>query len=469
VTVGLRHALRRRRGVLAAAAVLALVVAGNVAAYAHDPELDLSAGHRYTLSKETVALVREVHHPLHVIAFVAGGGLEARRAGYLLARYHELNRAITYSVVDPEADPGEARRYGITAYSTVVLTYEGRRVDAPLPDEEDISTAILRLLRGGVRDVCVMTGEGEPSLSDRGPDGLSGVAALLRHNAFRPVPLDLAVGDPSVPSRCAAVLDLGPEEPFLPATVQALLAYLRGGGRMMLLVSSLSGADPNPILEPYGMHFLGGLVLDPARSEGVDWSDVIVQKFPSVNPVDQGVSSMQLPAPSGLLVTEPQKGGLTVSTLAVTSHRSYLDPHPDRNGVAFGPGDIPGPITVAAAADESELLPTGEHRIPEVTGPRIQRTRLVVVGCDTFMTNGFLDHLGNRRFLVNAVDWLTEQNQLVVATSPPVQNRPLPLTPALQAEILGLTVGAVPACMIGTAVVWRWADRIRRGGGRRRR
>ena len=446
---------RRRRLVLAVVVAVAVVVVGNLAAYGHNRQLDLSAADSFTLSPETVALLHRVRAPLEIIAFLTASGPDAANASYLLDRYHELNHRITGSVVDPDANPGEARRYGITTYSTVVLTYRGREVTAGGAEEGDISTAILRLLRGGTVKVCVLTGNGEPSLADTGPDGLADVDTLLHQNAFIPAPLDLTVGASRVPSSCAAVLDLGPEQSMPSREVVALQRYLQGGGRMMLLTSSLSSNNPNPLLQPWGIGFQGGLVLDPARSEGVDWSNVVVQDLPTVSPIDSGVSSLQFPAPAGLaLLSGP--GPVTVSALGATSNRSYIDPNPDSGSVSFSPGDLPGPVVVAAAAEASRI-------IAGPIGPRVVRTRVVVTGSDTWMTNGFLDNLGNRRFFANGVDWLTDQDNLVVATSQPPAIRPLPLTPALQAELLGITVGAVPATMIGLGLLGAARGRRRRG------
>src|SRR5206468_4064879 len=62
---------RRLRGIAAMVVAIGVVVAANVAAYGHDTQADLSAAHRFTLSPETRALVRAVHAPLRIRAFLA--------------------------------------------------------------------------------------------------------------------------------------------------------------------------------------------------------------------------------------------------------------------------------------------------------------------------------------------------------------------------------------------------------------
>src|SRR5207245_7208922 len=133
------------------------------------------------------------------------------------------------------------------------------------------------------------------------PAGISKLNALLVNNAYQPRPLDLTIGSAQVPSDCAAVLVAGPRDPLQPRETDALVAWAKQTGRLMVLASPLTTNDPNPLLAPWGIHFAGGLVIDPARSVGVDQSNVVVEDFPSASPVDDGVSRMQYPAGGGLV------------------------------------------------------------------------------------------------------------------------------------------------------------------------
>src|SRR5207248_8174234 len=129
---------RRRRALVFGVIVVFAIVAGNLLAYAHNAQADLSATHRFSLAPETRGVLDQVKAPLEVTAFLNSTGGAARDARFLLARYHELNRHISFSVVDPDADPTAARRFGISQYSTVVLTYRGRRVEAPRSEERRV-------------------------------------------------------------------------------------------------------------------------------------------------------------------------------------------------------------------------------------------------------------------------------------------------------------------------------------------
>jgi hypothetical protein len=410
-------------------------------------QIDLSADHRFTLSPESQALARSVGQPLKIIVFLNTQGPAARDARFLLARYHDINHLITTMVVDPDADPATARRYGVSRYSTVVLTSGTRRVDAPDAEELELSTAILRLERNLEPTVCLLTGHGEDDVTDTSPTGLEKFNKLLEQNAYRVRPLDLSHSD-TVPSDCSVVALDGPRDPLLPGESAALRSYVAGAGRLFVLASALSTTDPNPITEPLGIHFVGGVAVDPDHSLGADPSDLVVEGVGSANPVDNGVGRLHFPV-SGALALAPNPGaGLTTDALAVTGGHSYLAIQPDVT-LADQPADPHGSLTVVAAGDRSRVEDTPDPRVPGGTSSTIIRARAFVTSGDAWATNAFLDDLGNRRLAVNALAWLTEQEQLVAATSHPSADRPLPFTAARQRQVIAVTVVAVPGAIVG--------------------
>jgi len=418
----------------------------------HDAQVDLSGTRRFSLSSDTRRLIGAVKAPLHVTVFLNTTGEDAADARFLLDRYHELNHHITYQVADPDEDPSLARRFGITDFSTVVLQYRGHRVDAPDAEELDLSTAILELLEGNPPLLCILTGHGEDDVADRSATGFSDVAQLLQDNDYATQMLDLTTGaNPTVPTGCAAVLIDGPRDPLLPAEMQALVAYGQAGGRLLVLATPLSNADPNPLLNPWGIHFVGGLVVDPQHSEGADPSNLIVADFPSFSPVDYSINELQFPASGELATTSDALAGLTVEDLAVTSDGSYVAPDPSVD-VGYQSGDRTGSVVVAAAADASRVVPGLAPGVPGPSTPagsHVVRTRVLATGTDIWATNEFLDNLSNRRFLVNGLAWLTQRDDLVVAADRPDPDRPLAFTGAAQERTIEITVVLIPALILG--------------------
>jgi ABC-type uncharacterized transport system involved in gliding motility auxiliary subunit len=459
---------RRLRVILIAVLGAAVIVAVNMVAYQSHAEADLSADGRFRLSADSRALIKSVHAPMQFTVFVNATGGTARDARFLLARFRDLNRQINYRVVDPDEDPATAKRMGITGYGTTVVEYEGRRADAPSAAEGDLATSMLRVLRGHTVTVCTLTGHGEAALDDDSADGLSSFARLLQQNAYEARPLDLATQS-KVPDDCAAVVIAGLRTPLLPSEADALVAYERAAGRVLLLASPLSTADPNPLLQPWGISFAGGVVVDPARSADVDPTDLIVEDLPSANPVINEVPRLQLPVAGGLVLDPAPRDGLTLSRLGVSSSQSWDESQPDQ-ALHFDGGDIPGPLVVAAAADDSHVDATGDTRVTGLDTPKIVRTRIVVTGSAEWLSNQLIDRLGNRRFAVNTMSWLTQEEQLVTATETVQSSRALPWTAERQAEVVAVTIGVVPGLVLALGaeqLLVGWRRRLRQPRPRR--
>lgn len=425
---------------------LAAIAALNVVATRSTAQVDLSANRRFSLSAETKQVVREVRAPLRITAFVYSRGGVARDVSFLLQRYRELNSNISYRIVDPDERPAEAQRYKISGYSTVVVEYAGRRADAPEVSEIQVSSAILRVLRGGTKTVCVLQGHGEPTLDDTTSKGLSDLRYLLANNGYTPKPLDLTAGSP-VPQDCAVLLVVGPTVPLKPSEVAAINDYAKRQGRLMVLGDSAldSDADLNPILEPWGISISRVIALDPQRSVEQDPLGIVVQSFPSANPIVRSVPSLELLLPTGLLTKSDPANGLTVSNLAATSNAGYLDA--DAN-FKRTPPDIAGPIVLAAAADQSRVV-----------GSTIERTRVVAVANSHFISNAFLDRLGNKRLVVNSMLWLTEAEQLLTVGAATPRPRDLPWTSERQQVVVAVTVVMVPGAVLGLGVLQWWLGR----------
>jgi ABC-2 type transport system permease protein len=447
------RARRGRRGAAMAArivALIAVVVAMNVVVARSSAQVDLSADRRFTLAADTRDVVRSVAAPMKITAFLYERGGDARDARFLLERYHELNDRIDYDVIDPDERPGEARRYGISGYSTVVVEYQGRRVDAPEVSELQLSSAILRAVRGTTRTACALTGHGEQRFDDDGKSGLSSLRDLLTDNGYTIAPVDLTGGG-AVPASCQVVLELGPTVPLRDAEVAAVRTYAANAGRLLVFGDTQldSDADLNPLVEPWGISISNAVLLDPDRSVQGDPFGIVVQDFPTTNPIVRGVPSIQLTLATGLLGQSDEANGLTVSTLAQTSKAGFLDA--DGNFSPSSP-DIGGPIPVAVAADASKVESSGETRVGG-DGARIVRTRVVAVGNSHFVENEFLGSLGNRRFVVNAMGWLAEDEQLLTVSTAPPQPRELPWTAERQRTVVAVAVIGVPSAVVALGVV----------------
>jgi ABC-type uncharacterized transport system involved in gliding motility auxiliary subunit len=205
--------------------------------------------------------------------------------------------------------------------------------------------------------------------------------------------------------------------------------------------------DLSALLTPFGLGLKRGVVFEGDSGSIVngDEASPIVHSYSSAHPVVRGLPPTYFPGVQEVTIDESvHTAGLTVSRLADTSKVSYLETEP--LAPSFDPAvDSGGPITIAAAADRSRV----------VSEAKIARTRVVVVGDVDFATSNFVNEAANGRFLLQAVGWLTLDDELIPLSSNLPKSRPLDLTDARIAYARALGVLMVPGLfLIGGGLVW---------------
>ena len=425
-------AAARHRRTPAATAVLALAVASLALSGRHDV-VDLTAQETLTLSPITLDVLAAVDDDLTITAFVGRTDPGRVEAVTLLDRYEREAGAIDVDVVDPDVAPGEARRFGIDPVLGGVVVQRGRDVEvAAAPTEQDVTSAIARLVRGNDAVICLATGHGELDL-------------VLPTYDVRVI--DLLVEE-SVPSHCTVVVLAAPQADLGAAAARALAEWIDGGGKLLALLDPTFDVRLDGVLAPYGIAVARGVVFegDPAAVVNGDETSPVVRRYSAAHPVVRNLAPTYFPGVQGIVIDDgavDDVAGLTVSRLADTSELSYLETQPLEP--SFDPTvDTGGPVTVAVAADRSRVVSEEE----------IERSRLVIVGDVDFATTA-VDAAANQRFLLQAIGWLTMDDQLIPLSSHLPIERPLVLTDArvTYARLLG-AVGIPSLLLVGGALVW---------------
>jgi ABC-2 type transport system permease protein len=425
--------VRRRLTALVAAALVALVAVWGSGTHAL---ADLTAQETLTLSDVTIDVLAAVEDDVDVTAFIGRDDPGRVDAITLLDRYERRSRHVDVDVVDPDQRAGEAERFGIDPVLGGVVVRRGEDVElAAAATEQDVTSAIARLVRGRTPLICLTTGHGEVPLD---PETLE----LAGYAVDR---VDLLV-DPVIPEGCEVVAVAAPASDLDGRASRALREWVDADGKLLALLDPVSTVDLGAVLAPYGLGIASGLVFegDPASVVNEDEAAPIVRRYSSAHPVVRGLPPTYFPGVQEVTVDDDVRApGLTVNRLADTSEVSYLETTP--LAPAFDPGvDRGGPVTIAAAADRSRV----------VDETSVARTRLVVVGDVDFATTA-LDAAANRRFLLQAIGWLALDDDLIPLSSHLPRDRPLALTDARVAYARVLGVGVVPALLlIGYGLVW---------------
>jgi hypothetical protein len=212
---------------------------------------DLTPAGGLSLSPVTTKLLAEVKARLRITVFFQRGTRE--RYTELLERVRAVNRGIEFELLDLDRFPDRARSLGVTQYGRAAIEYEGRRVVVLAWPEEQLAGGILRALRGRARRLVFTTGHGERAPGG-GPEGYGRLAGALEVENYAPEGGALLEGP--VPPETDLLVVAGPKHDFLVPELEAMAAYLTGGGGVLMLL------DPGPLPN------LSGLL----ASMGVRWA-----------------------------------------------------------------------------------------------------------------------------------------------------------------------------------------------------
>src|SRR5258708_7870420 len=123
-----------------------------------------------------------------------------------------------------------SHKYTLSPKSREGLRHLGRDVDGVMPVSGDpTSPAIYEPTR------VPLAGHGEPSLDDTGQRGLSSSREILGRDNFE-MEGWASLGKPAVPPKTDLVVIAGPTGSFLQPELNAFTAYVRSGGRMLILL-----------------------------------------------------------------------------------------------------------------------------------------------------------------------------------------------------------------------------------------
>jgi len=139
--------------------VLVLGVIGFVEALSakHSARLDLTENKRRSLSPQTIQMLKGLKDDVNAVGFFRSDQPGKRVAEDLFKQYAGYaGKKFTWKIVDPDSDPGQARRYGIESYGTIVLETKARSEKVLDPEEEKLTNGLLKLTREGKRIVYVV-------------------------------------------------------------------------------------------------------------------------------------------------------------------------------------------------------------------------------------------------------------------------------------------------------------------------
>src|SRR5215510_6200628 len=175
-------------------ALLGILIFLNILAVRNHKRWDLTANKDFSLSQQTLQIIQSVKSPVQITSFFGKADRTAQQdLESKLKEYTSRSNLITYRAVDPDTDPTTAHTYNITSYGTLVFESGGRRQQTTGTDEQDLTSALLKVTQDRTTTVYFLTGHRERSIDgfDRGDYGDARQA--LEQDNFHVTTLNLTI------------------------------------------------------------------------------------------------------------------------------------------------------------------------------------------------------------------------------------------------------------------------------------
>ncbi|HWB84721.1 MAG TPA: GldG family protein [Bryobacteraceae bacterium] len=453
--------------------ILAILVAVNFLTNRYDKSWDSTANKQFSLAPQTVKVVKELNHDVQIVYF--DDTQRFPQARDLLGRYASLSPKLHVEYIDPVKKPQQARAAGFQRDANIIVKNGNKTETAKSLTEEEVTGALIRAMKSGVRTACFVSGSGEHALDDTDRTGYSSVKDALTQNNYQTRTISLlqagaapataapgapttppaAAGKPEVPKDCTVLVVAGPRFAYTQPEVDAIQSYVQGGGSALFLLDpplnlGRDETNPNPalisLLNSWGVTANKDLALDTSgigQIFGLGPEVPLVSTYESHAIVNE-MKGVATAFPLSRTLDVKSGSNTSVDKLFATGDNSYATTNLSSGRITIDPKkDRKGPLTLAAAGTYNGTA----------------KGRFVVVGSSLWAGNGFIRFNGNRDLFLNMVNWLTADEDLISIRPKEPEDRPLNMSGQKVAMLFWLSVVIFPLGVVGFGLATWWKRR----------
>jgi ABC-type uncharacterized transport system involved in gliding motility auxiliary subunit len=438
--------------------------------------IDLTERGVQSLSEETQRVLAALDRDVHAVAFPSpqGDGLTATRE--LLENYHVENRRFTFEIVDADRNPALARQHEVTAYDTIVLGAGTKTHRVTEPTEEALTNGLRQVMQDVVQKIYFTTGHGEHPLEGEGKASYSAAKREIERVNFSVATLNL-LASVAVPEDAGAVVIAGPRKALLGLEVDALRAYARRGGSLLVMLDPGQDGGLGNLLAEFGVALGDDIVIDKlSRLFGGDYTTPVVMRYGQAPFLRDFRVATFFPEARSVRPLEPPPDGVTAEPLASTSEAAWGETSVEEitsGNIAFNAdADTPGPVPVAVVATRQEAGATGDggteppdgsaEDAPAEDAPAAPEAKLIVFGDSDFAADATFSLSGNGDLFLNSLEYLARAGRPIVIEQRQRKGSPLFLTSEQGRTLALVSFGVSPVVILAAAfLVWRFRRKHR--------
>ncbi|MBL8951321.1 MAG: Gldg family protein [Myxococcaceae bacterium] len=262
-------------------------MAGYYVASERDGRVDLSYFRTTKPGDATRKLVASLDEPVKVALFFPKANDVAEEVKSYFEDLKAESKLLEVEELDHPLEPVKARELGVSGNGTIVVSKGSRKESMVIGTDIEKARSALRgldqdvqkrllLVARGKRVIYLTQGHGERREEPIGSiDQRATISALrnkLREQNYELKNLSTAEGlGAEVPKDAAAVLILGPTQPFSEPEAKTLEEYGKRGGKLLIALDPEAGLDFKELVQPLGLKFDPTMLANDAvfiRSQG---------------------------------------------------------------------------------------------------------------------------------------------------------------------------------------------------------
>ncbi len=442
-------------------AVLAIVVLLNMLVRelpATITKLDFSVSKLYSLTDTTIDFLKSLDKEVDIYLIAAQGNEDANLYE-MLEKYAAISSYVNFEQIDPTLHPnliaeytsdvisansiivdgGERSRIiDYASMATTVLNYNTFTYESAFDGEGLVTSAINYVVTDNLPKLYITAGHNEQEMNATFI-GLIGKASVQVETVN-------ILENKGIPEDCEVLFTYTPTEDFTSEEADIIIEYLENGGSYILVTEDMKADLVNlgKVLEYYGVEFTGGFAIENNSKYYLTYTaDIkpIRKAHPIMNSLITKGTSVFAPRSQGIMIRDDARSSLEITELLTTSEDSFVRTT-DSSAVSIQDGDIPGPIPVAVAIEES-------HNGVD--------THLAIFG-SSYLINDSVDQTvggGNYDMLLNAIAWMSEIEANIAIEAKTTTVLLLSLTQADIYRWMIILVVIIPVAVIGTGfTVW---------------
>jgi ABC-type uncharacterized transport system involved in gliding motility auxiliary subunit len=427
--------------------VLALLGVINFIGVRHSVTFDFSSAKTNTLSDQSVKLVKNLDSELKVLFFYKKGveGNEENRRMFrdLIKKYQDESSKIQLEFVEVNERPDIAKEYGVDKGSGVAfLDYKGRRNRVEKIDEQELTSALVKVTREKTKNIYFVIGHGEKDLDEAKEGlGLGALKLMLENNRYTVKPLALAQVA-RVPTDADIVVIAGPVQQYMDSEIRSLEDYLKSGGSLLMAIESQNTEGLEKIAKKLGIQFENNYVMsivDTPMGRGINQGPTMGSVFSTTNQITKSFGKGEFTLfrhPQSLKKIDGNNNGYAVDEIVKTPAAA----------MAFKSLELHG------EGPEGSFAIVDQVRGKWDNDPKAKDFSVIIVGDVDFMTNQMLYQNLNRDLTLNSLASLANEQNLISITPKEASTTEMFLTDMKFKILIFAFFLPLPVLLLGTSV-----------------